>query len=338
MSCVRYLCVHELIVDKAFFKEHLKQAQAAAPEPTQPKIKLKVGQAPEATPTSKKITIHVGGRVGSTDSPAPQTSQSAEGSTNGQLNGTTRNATPTQSNLSFVEKARSVSISVPSPSPSVQGGLKAEDSVASPMPQPSNSSLEQTTLTPVVKPPTPVAPPQPVHNPLANGYMEQKRPRPPGKGLLTVLRTLGVIITNSTISGAKDALIASLRVLHHPSLQAQNPLITKILPHPTEMQQSATINLPASQCRIVLISALPDHIQSRQYSLWTVLDKQPLKPLHQQIPGQGAHERVFEVMLHPGVNVIESHLIAAIPRSERVPGGPEVELEVFTVLVNLLRN
>jgi hypothetical protein len=49
-------------------------------------------------------------------------------------------------------------------------------------------------------------------------------------------------------------------------------------------------------------------------------------------------ERVFEAILHPGLNVVESHLIAAIPRDERIPGEPEVELEIFTIFVNMMRN
>ena len=57
----------------------------------------------------------------------------------------------------------------------------------------------------------------------------------------------------------------------------------------------------------------------------------------QVLPDQLPQERAFEVVLHPGVNVIEAHLIAAIPRSEREPGGDETELEVFTVFVNVMR-
>ena len=88
-----------------------------------------------------------------------------------------------------------------------------------------------------------------------------------------------------------------------------------VKPSPTEMQQSATVNLPPHLTRILVVPAIPDHLQNQQ-----------------------PNERAFEAMLHPGVNVVEAHLIAAIPRNERVPGGPEVELEVFTIFINVLRN
>lgn len=83
---------------------------------------------------------------------------------------------------------------------------------------------------------------------------------------------------------------------------------------------------------------LPDSLEDRQYSLWMLLDKQTLKPSPQPMPNQLPQERVFEVMLHPGVNVVEAHVVAAIPRADRVYGGPEVELEIFTVFVHVMRN
>lgn len=103
------------------------------------------------------------------------------------------------------------------------------------------------------------------------------------------------------------------------------------------MIQSATVNLPAHLNRIIVITQLPEMLRARQYNLWTVVDKQPVKPLHQLVPGQLNEERAFEVILHSGVNVVETHLIAAVPRSERIPGGPEVELEIFTIFINVQR-
>jgi hypothetical protein len=110
-----------------------------------------------------------------------------------------------------------------------------------------------------------------------------------------------------------------------------------MLPDRKEMQQSATVNVPASLTRVLIVPALPDFLQHRQYNLWALIDKQPLKMSHHQIPNQSPQERVFDVMLHPGVNVIEAHLISAIPRHARVAGEAEVELEVFTVYVNVMR-
>lgn len=305
-----------------FFTKELKKAQTAVQEPTQAKIKLKVSLGADAPPSSKKITIHVGGRGGSADSPAPQTTQSTDAPANGHPVNGTRTSTPAQSNLGPQDKtARSLSASVPSPSPSTHAALKAEDAAAA---SPAGVAGPATAVTaqagPGVGAPIPTVQVQPPpHNPLANGYMEQKRFRGPGKNI-------------------DDALISSVRVQLHPAVQIQSPTVATVLPHPTEMVQSATVNLPAHLARVLIIPLLPDLLRTRQYSLWTVVNKQPLKPSHQQAPGQQPQERAFEAILHPGINVVETHLIAAMPRDERVPDGPEVELEVFTIFINVLRN
>ncbi|KAM0222756.1 hypothetical protein ACHAPA_001284 [Fusarium lateritium] len=316
-----------------FFYDQLKQAQAAVAEPSQPKIKLKVGGSSDApTPGPKKITIHVGGQRDSADSPAP--AQQKEAITNGlNVNGATRTSTPAQATNPQVEKARSASASaLPSPSPSTQAAPNTEEAAkATPAPlirTLSGAAVQGTpgvpTTAPVPAPapapaPVPVAPPQPIHNPLINGYMEQKHPRRAGKGI-------------------DDALIETMKIQVHPSLQSHSPILATIKPNPLEMDQGATLNLPTHLTRILVVTAIPNHLQNRQYSLWTLVNRQPLKPILHQAPGQKPHERAFEAMLHPGVNVLESHLIAAIPRDERVPGGPEVDLETFTITVNVLRN
>jgi hypothetical protein len=104
------------------------------------------------------------------------------------------------------------------------------------------------------------------------------------------------------------------------------------------MQRSGTITIPPTHSRVTLVTQLPQFLQDRQYNLWTLMDKTPLKPNQQTYPNQHMTERVFEAILHPGLNVVESHLIAAIPRDERIPGEPEVELEIFTIFVNMMRN
>ncbi|PHH91344.1 hypothetical protein CDD83_806 [Cordyceps sp. RAO-2017] len=306
-------------LEKAFY-EQLKKAQAVVQEPSQPKIKLKVGQAAEAPSSSKKITIHVGGRGGSTDSAtphvAPPTNPPAAA-----VNGATRTS-------GRLEAARSVSASAslsalaPSPSPSTRGGLKTEDTVrispavATPTPVPVPAPAEAPGP---ARPPPLAIQPRPVEGtPLANGYTEPKRLRRAGKGV-------------------DDALISRLRVQVHPSMQAEHPNVLTLLPHPRELQQSATVSLPAQLHRVFVVLKLPDFLFNRQYSLWVLINAQPLKPCMHPLPNQLPQERAFEVALRPGVNAIEAHLIAAVPRSERRPGESEVELEVFTVFVNLMK-
>lgn len=314
------------------------------PEPSQPKIKLKVGGTSDTpTPGPKKITIHVGGQRDSADSPAP--AQQKETANGLNVNGTTRTSTPAQAINLHLEKARSASVSVaPSPSPSTQAASKTEEaaSAASPAVVPQNAQPAgqatpgvTTAATGPVFAPIPVAPPQPIHNPLVNGYMDQKHPRRAGKGIVFPLISSWQSLTDP---GLDDALIETVKIQVHPTIQSHSPILATIKPNPKEMDQAATVNLPSHLTRILVITAIPNHLQNRQYSLWTLVNKQPLKPIHHQAPGQQPHERAFEAMLHHGINVIETHLIAAIPREERVPGGPEVELEVFTITVNVLRN
>ncbi|KAI5467456.1 hypothetical protein BGZ63DRAFT_27560 [Mariannaea sp. PMI_226] len=306
-----YALAQELEV---FFQKELKKAQAAVQEPSQAKIKLKVGQGPEPTP--KKITIHVGGRGGLGESPAPNTNQTAEVPTSKPVVESAHTSTPAQSTQGQPENGPSDS-AVTSPSPSTN--LKAEDaSMASPGAPPPPASATPVQAAPVVL--SPAAQQLAIQQAaLAKGLLEPKRFRGPAKTV-------------------DDALISRLRVQLHPGLQVHNATVATLFPHPTEMVQSATVNLPAHLNRVFIIPRLPDLLRTRQYSLWTVVNKQPVKPMHQQVPGQVNEERAFEAILHPGVNVVETHLIAALPRAERVPGGPEVELEVFTIFINLLRS
>ncbi|OAA32457.1 Bromodomain protein [Moelleriella libera RCEF 2490] len=297
------------------FSEQLKKARAVVPEPAQPKIKLKVGQSTDTPNASKRITIHVGGRTSSVDSPAPQTAQSVELSAVGPpINGAVRQPA--------LEAARSVSVSAPSPSPSVPAGLKAED-----VPRMSPAVLPQTPgvmpgpSTPLNQAPIVPSGPAPIQStdPSINGYVEPKRLRAPNKGI-------------------GDALISRLRIQLHPSIRSDSPKIFDVLPHAREMQQSGTMNVVPSVSRVFILVQLPEFIQDRQYSLWVLIDKQPLKPCLQAAPNQLPQEHAFDIMLHQGVNVIEAHLVAAIPGREREPGGPEVELEILNAYVNVLRS
>lgn len=116
------------------------------------------------------------------------------------------------------------------------------------------------------------------------------------------------------------------------------PYVATVRPDAKDMQQSATINLPAEYNHVSMITMLPEFLPERHYSLWALFDRHPLKASPQQMHNQAARDIVFEAMLHPGLNTVEAHLVAAIPRSERVMGEDEVELEIFTVFVNVLRN
>jgi len=112
------------------FRKLFQEAKVAAPEPAGPKIKLKM---PEAGP---KITLKFGGgKASPADSPAPQPAPQTNGSNGAAPNGLGRrnpfggsqsSATPVPS-LDQLERARSMSGSVPSPTPSNSAPVKNED-------------------------------------------------------------------------------------------------------------------------------------------------------------------------------------------------------------------
>ncbi|KYK56741.1 polybromo-1 [Drechmeria coniospora] len=311
-------------LENAYYGE-LEKARAVVQEPAQPKIKLKVAPGSETAASSKKITIHVGGRGSSADSPAPPPVQAVDVDTPApDANGTMRTSTR-------VDAAGSVSLSAPSPSPSVQTrSVHAQDSVvASPAPSVQPAQAGQAAQA-APGPQAPAESPEAMRSGLpvqqqavvpvnaVNGYVEPKRLRRKGHGI-------------------HDALISRLRLQLHPSMQVEHLNVMTVLPHPTELQQSATVNLPAHCNRIFIVLTLPNFLYDRQHSLWVMMNRQPLKPTMQPLPGQAPQERAFEVVLHGGVNVLEAHLIAAVPRIEREPGGPETELEIFTVFANVMR-
>jgi hypothetical protein len=150
------------------------------PEPAQPKIKLKVGQGSETPSSSKKITIHVGGRDSSVASPAPQVNQASEAIAAANVNGA---AAQLSANL---EPPRSVSASAPSPTPSSQVERKVEEGARA-SPAVANTPAGAPGQ-PVARPPIPAIPSQPVQtNPLVNGYADQRRFRPAGKGMCSLM-------------------------------------------------------------------------------------------------------------------------------------------------------
>jgi hypothetical protein len=99
------------------------------------------------------------------------------------------------------------------------------------------------------------------------------------------------------------------------------------------------INMP-NHPRIQIIPTIPSFLveQQRQFSLWVLVGKQILLP-SQPAPGQimSQNSPIFEATLHPGVNSIEVHVVAALPKSQRLPTKPEIELEIFTIMANVTR-
>lgn len=107
-------------------------------------------------------------------------------------------------------------------------------------------------------------------------------------------------------------------------------------------QQSVTVHMPANQLRIQIVPTLPAFLEKegRQYRLWVIINRHTLTPVH-GVPGQmlSTGERVFEAQLQAGiVNTIEVHVVAALPKGQKLPSGEDFEVEQMTVLANVVRN
>ncbi|KAM0329381.1 hypothetical protein ACHAQA_004688 [Verticillium albo-atrum] len=318
---------------EAFTVDQIKKAKAVVEEPPQPKIKLKVSNEQPAT-ASKKITIQLPPRGGSTSSPAPPTpargTESQAHHKSSASNGATfqpaHNAATAAPNA--IDRVRSASAA--SPSPALNGIKKESTFRPSPVMAPAQPNgtapplNAASTLSNAQFQPIPASQhPNGTHTPKPQPAYELK-PRLAGKG-------------------ASDALIQNLRVQTHPALNLQpHQIVYDLQPLERESQQSVSMHLPASHLRVQIILTLPSFLQAqqRQYKVWVIANKQVLS---QQAPYAGQvlppFSSAYEAQLHAGsVNVIEVHVIAALPKGERTPDGPEVELEQFTVLANVMRN
>ncbi|KAI8159781.1 Chromatin structure-remodeling complex subunit rsc4 [Colletotrichum sp. SAR 10_65] len=143
-------------------------------------------------------------------------------------------------------------------------------------------------------------------------------------------------------AGIADALICSLKVQTHPMINHDRRFEVTVKPLEKVSQQSVTVHMPANQLRIQIVPTLPAFLEKegRQYRLWVIINRHTLTPVH-GVPGQvlSTGERVFEAQLQAGiVNTIEVHVVAALPKGQKLPSGEDFEVEQMTVLANVVRN
>ncbi|KAK7914650.1 bromodomain containing protein [Apiospora marii] len=311
-------------------KQHVQEP------PQQQKIKLKVQNAekPAQTPVHpKKITIHVGGKGSAAASPAPATSQT--GDSESTRNGTPigRNpfagSNPAPVNPSQLEKARSVSISGASPSPSTAvaptGVIKPEEvAKASPaMSAQVNAMTTQQQFAPLSQstpPPAPlpaVAQPPPPPKLTAADILEAQKYRPrPIKEF--------------------EALMPRLIITSHPQLQLENRLGMTIPASPAETQQEFVFNAPASYYRLQLRPLVAPFLeaQQREWKLNVMHDFTRVYPSSVE----RRNEPVFDVNLRYGSNRLEVNVVAASPKGEKGPHGVGMEMERLVIHFNLLKH
>ncbi|KAK6068860.1 bromodomain containing protein [Seiridium cupressi] len=310
---------------ETYFKGLLKEAKRHVQEPPQPKIKLKVPQNVQTPAHPKKITIHVaGGKDSAAGSPAPATAQSAEGDT--PRNGTPIGRNPFSGaaiiNHSQLEKTRSMSTSVPPPSPSVAGAVKPEETARqSPsIPPPGPAMITQQQFAPMT-------------HPVSNGT-----PVPPPPPKLSTAEILEAQKYRVHPIKETEALISRLVISSNPSLALDKPLDITISASTTETQQELVFNAPASYFRLQLRPHIAHFLeeQQREWRLNVTHDFQRLYPL------PAAPEKrslpVFDVTLRYGTNRFEIALVAALPKGEKGPHGLGMEMEKIVVHFNLLKH
>lgn len=320
---------------EAFTKAEIKKAKAVTNEPPQTKIKLKVSNDQPPPPSGKKITIHVAGRGGSTDSPAPATGQSNASKESEQPTpsaGTPRPAAV--GNAPAMDRIRSTG-SAASPVPSAVNGIKKEETArSSPAPTPAaqvNGSAPAVQVA-AARPP---AVSQPQFQPIPAAPPPVAAPKPPRPTYDARVRPAG--------KNSDDALIRSLKIQTYPHGSSDKGFTYNMLPSDRETNPSVTIQVPANHLRVQITPTVASFLmqQQRQYRLFVVVNRHVLSAAQEPNQGQQMppNTTVFDAQLQSGiVNVIEVHVAAALPKGERTPAGDNFELEVFTVLTNVVRN
>jgi hypothetical protein len=188
--------------------------------------------------------------------------------------------------------------------------------------------------------------------PIQNGYVPQpvERPQPvynkikraPGRGKLPARRLL---TTELTILGLSDALITNLHIRGHPNVPIDNDkrFNIRIPADPVYAQHSITVHVPNNQYKLQIIPVIaPLEQQNRAYRLFVVcngnvLSRSPPFPIPDDDLAHLQNLLVFEANLGLGLNEIQVHIVAALPKGQKLPGGEECEVEVFRVVAQLMR-
>ena len=112
---------------------------------------------------------------------------------------------------------------------------------------------------------------------------------------------------------------------------------------PVYAQHSTTVHVPATQYKLQVIPVLaPLEQQNRAYKLFVIVNgvlqnRQAPFPIPGDELALSASSLVFDAGLGVGMNEIQVHAVAALPKGTKGPKGEEAEVEVFRVVVQLLR-
>ena len=337
------------------------QESTASPAPGSKKITIHVGGSRGSAAASPVPSLP-------TDSAQPETVQAGAATLrNGNVSAGLSNG------IAPVESTKSVSVSAASPSPSL-AGLKQEPSNqqspavpprlngAPPHPLAQQQQQQQHLVKAPNGVPAPSTPGQPMQITPQGQVPPPAHPipapppkeiwdniqRPPGKGncnppTRTPVPRSEERFTNSGPPGSADALITSVLIRTHPTVHVDKRFTLEVPAHPTLAQQTITAIVPSNQYKMQIIPRLPPfELQYRHFNLFVLVNgRYPPRSTPLPIPGDTlqlpAGTPVFDATLAPGLNSIEFHVVAAVPREQRTPNGHSCELEKITVLAHLLR-
>jgi hypothetical protein len=143
-----------------------------------------------------------------------------------------------------------------------------------------------------------------------------------------------------------EPLLTNLTIRTHAALNSGDRRFEiQLPPHPKLTQRSVTLNIPPGQWRQQLFVSLNPTIQKQQrsFKMFIISNGATLGPSPSPpVPGSPPVDtndsaKLYDVNLHPGVNVIQVQIIAGLAKDQKLPNGADAELEKVTIFANLMK-
>ncbi|PBP21026.1 Bromodomain-containing protein [Diplocarpon rosae] len=357
-----FLMAQEL---KSFFAKVFPEIKKIVPDgtasgtaPVAPPVRIRLMHNKSTTPapvTGKKLFVKFGRskEPKPAQSPTPQLIEPADGlvrtpPANGVSSRNPFASAVSSPNIEQLERAKSASVSVASPTPSNSALFKNEEVVrnspASLVPYNNLRGPSQAITTPGMLTNSMLASTAPAQTNILNsaGYAQSFNHQAQSQSQSQFAASSLSFDSKWRQPGksASDAMITNLSLATHPGLNISRHFRMDLPPSPAMAQQSITVNLPSTHYYLQIKPTIASSLLERQHKLFVTsgtqrLHAMPLIPGH---PVDPSHP-LFEARLLPGVNRIDIELIAALPRGSAKPAnGQDAELEKITIFANLLRS
>ena len=138
---------------------------------------------------------------------------------------------------------------------------------------------------------------------------------------------------------ASDALITNVSIATHPGLKLEKHFLLDIPPSPTASQQSVTITLPKTHYYLRITPTIAATLTHRPHRIFVTVGTNRMNPIPQKPEDIDPRRPLYEARVIPGVNRIETEVVAGPPRgAPKVGEGREIEIEKLTVFANVLKD